>query len=113
MAINIKEILHPSDSDSIKFEKINYNFDQILTNGGGPTGPQGQKGDLGQQGATGTKGQKGEIGDQGAKGETGVSDTPWAAIEHSNGVSAILKPKKSLDIDGDGTATSYSHMPAI
>ena len=45
MAINIREILHPSDSDSIKFEKINYNFDQILANGGGPRGLKGQKGD--------------------------------------------------------------------
>lgn len=43
MAINIQEILHPSDSNSIKFEKINYNFDQILANGGGPVGPKGQK----------------------------------------------------------------------
>ena len=38
MAINIQEILHPSDSDAIKFEKINYNFDQIVAPGGGPTG---------------------------------------------------------------------------
>lgn len=113
MAINIKEILHPGDSDSVKFEKINYNFDQILTNGGGPQGPQGLKGDLGQQGATGTKGQKGDQGDQGAKGDIGVSDTPWSGIQHSNGVSAILKPKKSLDLDQDGTPTTYSKMPAI
>ena len=44
MAINIQEILHPSDSDVIKFEKINYNFDQIVANGGGPTGPKGPAG---------------------------------------------------------------------
>ena len=44
MAINIQEILHPSDSDAIKFEKINYNFDQILANGGGPAGQKGEKG---------------------------------------------------------------------
>ena len=48
MAINIKEILHPSDSESIKFEKINYNFDQIVANGGGPMGPKGDKGDQGE-----------------------------------------------------------------
>ena len=68
MAINIQEILHPSDSDSIKFEKINYNFDQILANGGGPAGPKGQKGDQGQVGSTGQKGQKGEVGPIGEKG---------------------------------------------
>ena len=46
MAINIQEILHPSDSDSIKFEKINYNFDQLVVNGGGPAGPKGDIGIL-------------------------------------------------------------------
>ena len=58
MAINIQEILHPSDSDSIKFSKINYNFDQILANGGGPVGPKGQKGIQGVVGQTGQKGER-------------------------------------------------------
>jgi hypothetical protein len=39
MAINLKEIFE-GDSDFIKTEKINYNFDQILANGGGPAGPE-------------------------------------------------------------------------
>ena len=81
MAINIQEILHPSDSNSIKFEKINYNFDQILANGGGPVGPKGQKGDQGQVGSTGQKGEKGEIGNTGLKGDSGATDSPWYKVQ--------------------------------
>lgn len=108
MAINIQEILHPSDSDSIKFEKINYNFDQILANGGGPIGPKGQKGDQGLQGTTGQKGQKGETGPIGLKGVSGATDSPWYKVnvdtnnDGQNEVS-ILKPKIGSD----------SNMPII
>ena len=113
MAINIKEILHPSDSDIIKFEKINYNFDQIVANGGGPVGPTGAKGAQGEQGDTGLKGEKGDVGAKGDIGATGITDSPWAGVEHDNGVSVILKTKKSLDPDGDGTPTAYSTPAAI
>ena len=104
MAINIQEILHPSDSDSIKFEKINYNFDQILANGGGPIGPKGQKGDQGQVGSTGQKGQKGDIGPIGLKGISGATDSPWYKVnvdsnnDGTNEVS-ILKPKVGNDLN--------------
>ena len=97
MAINIKEILHPSDSDTIKFDKINYNFDQILINGGGPQGIQGQKGIQGADGATGIKGQKGEIGITGPVGPSGTTDTPWAKVAHSSLATHILKPKIDTD----------------
>jgi len=104
MAINIQEILHPSDSDSIKFEKINYNFDQILANGGGPAGPKGQKGDQGQVGSTGQKGQKGDIGVTGEKGDSGATDSPWYKVEvdiNNDGFNevTILKPKRSSDLN--------------
>ena len=104
MAINIQEILHPSDSDSIKFEKINYNFDQILANGGGPVGPKGQKGDQGQVGSTGQKGQKGEIGATGSKGDSGATDSPWYKVEldsNNDGTNevTILKPKIGNDLN--------------
>lgn len=100
MAINIQEILHPSDSDSIKFEKINYNFDQILANGGGPVGPTGSKGNQGIVGLTGQKGQKGELGN---KGESGDTTSPWKSIaidlNVNDGVDnvTILKPKPDDD----------------
>lgn len=113
MAINIKEVLHPTDSDSIKFEKINYNFDQILANGGGPTGPKGEKGIQGDQGLTGLKGTKGDKGAIGLKGEVGVTDSPWAVIEHTSGDAIILKPKTSVDVDGNGTPTQYPNFAAL
>ena len=100
MAINIQEILHPSDSDSIKFSKINYNFDQILANGGGPIGPKGQKG---IQGVVGQTGQKGEIGEKGIKGDSGETTSPWKSIaidlDALDGVNnvTILKPKPGTD----------------
>ena len=120
MAINIQEILHPSDSDSIKFEKINYNFDQILANGGGPVGPKGQKGDQGQVGSTGQKGEKGEIGNTGLKGDSGATDSPWYKVEldaNSNGQNevTILKPKRGTDLQlpiiwlGDSTFVEDSN----
>ena len=76
MAINLKEILI-SDSDSIKLEKVNYNFDQLLAAGGGPKGPQGEKGDAGLQGITG---QKGEIGPQGNQGPVGLKGDSGAEL---------------------------------
>ncbi len=100
MAINIKEILHPSDSDSIKFEKVNYNFDQILINGGGPQGIPGIKGQTGGVGSTGLTGDKGDKGDQGIQGIQGTTNTPWERVAHTTigGVtSSILKPKLETD----------------
>ena len=98
MAINIKEILHPNDSDSIKFEKVNYNFDQILANGGGPQGLKGVKGGTGGTGATGVKGQKGEIGITGPTGATGSATTLWASVPNSASDSIIIKPKQYTGI---------------
>ena len=102
MAINIQEILHPSDSDSIKFAKINYNFDQILANGGGPVGPKGQKGNQGVVGQTGDQGIQGE---KGTKGDSGETTSPWKSIaidlNTQDGVDnlTILKPKPDTDLE--------------
>ena len=101
MAINIQEILHPSDSDSIKFSKINYNFDQLLVNGGGPEGP---KGDIGIKGEPGNTGATGPLGPKGDKGESGETTSPWKqiAIDLNNTDNrdnfTILKPKPDTDI---------------
>ena len=99
MAINIQEILHPSDSDAIKFEKINYNFDQIVANGGGL---QGEKGAVGSQGAAGSQGQKGLQGEKGETGATGATTSRWQVIPAPFAVGAqpsysILKPKREGD----------------
>ena len=100
MAINIQEILHPSDSNQIKWEKVNYNFDQILANGGGLKGNKGSEGVQGSVGLTGQKGQKGDIGPQ---GETGATSSRWKVIPVTdNPVNGnqyvILKPKVSNDV---------------
>lgn len=72
MSINIKEIFQ-SDNLSLSQDKINYNFDQILANGGGPQGLKGDKGITGALGSIGPKGDKGNDGDAGPKGDTGAS----------------------------------------
>ena len=70
MPITIKEI-YASDTISGAADKINYNFDQVILNGGGPAGPQGSQGvsgpagPQGVQGATGAKGATGAAGSQG------------------------------------------------
>ena len=100
MAINIQEILHPSDSDAIKFAKINYNFDQLVVNGGGPRGP---KGDQGNQGTKGFTGAVGDVGPKGDKGDSGETTSPWKSIvidsnpnDNQDNVT-ILKPKPDTD----------------
>lgn len=69
MAINIKEIFN-TDSDVQKVEKLNYNFDQILANGGGPVGATGS---TGPQGAVGATGAQGAVGPTGLQGPAGIS----------------------------------------
>lgn len=61
MAITIYEII-ASDTVSQFADKVNYNFDQLLQNGGGPAGPQGP------QGPFGPTGPQGLIGPQGIRG---------------------------------------------
>lgn len=72
MAINLKQILI-TDSDNIKLDKVNYNFDQLVSNGGGPQGAQGPVGETGPQGITGTQGFQGLTGPKGDQGDTGAS----------------------------------------
>jgi hypothetical protein len=97
MAINIKEIL-TSDSDPIRVDKTNYNFDQLVANGGGPIGIKGQKGELGDVGNTGAKGEKGDAGAKGETGATGADVNNWGRVDHTSTTdTSILKPKKDDD----------------
>lgn len=80
MPITLKHI-NISDSDQIKLDKVNYNFDQLVANGGGPTGPQGSIGQDGPQGTTGVQGFQGVIGDEGFQGSEGpISENYWKQI---------------------------------
>ena len=91
MSINIKEIFQ-SDNLSASQDKINYNFDQILANGGGPQGLKGNKGTTGAIGSIGPKGNKGEIGGTGAKGNTGA-DGYWTLDSYTTPDQHTLLPK--------------------
>lgn len=84
MVINFKELLS-SDLSNITLDKINYNFDQILVNGGGPRGYQGARGPQGFDGLTGDtgpQGAQGSQGPQGAKGDPGLE--AWKSNEGTN-----------------------------
>ena len=65
--INILNVLQ-GDNQSTIVDKINYNFDQILSAGGGPQG---------QQGLIGPTGPIGPQGPQGTQGLQGSSGTKW------------------------------------
>lgn len=74
MTINLKQV-QSFDTDNIKLDKINYNFDQLIVNGGGPKGAIGPDGNTGAQGFQGALGFQGDRGVQGSQG----TDAPSAA----------------------------------
>lgn len=76
MPITIKEI-YASDTISGAADKINYNFDQVILNGGGPAGPQGAQGVAGPAGPQGAQGAQGAQGTGGAQGSQGQA-AGWA-----------------------------------
>jgi hypothetical protein len=69
--INILNILQ-GDNQSTIVDKLNYNFDQILSAGGGPQGSQGLIGPTGPIGPQGS---------QGVQGAQGPSGTKWFVQE--------------------------------
>jgi microcystin-dependent protein len=88
--INLLNIL-PGDSQTILIDKVNYNFDQILTAGGGPQGSQGIRGATGPIGPQGIQGPTGPQGLRGARWyvqpvapsslNVGSYPTPWGEPE--------------------------------
>lgn len=77
--INILNVLQ-GDTQSTIVDKLNYNFDQILSSGGGP---QGQQGLLGPTGAVGPQ------GPQGVQGAQGPSGSKWFVQETSPQIGGI------------------------
>ena len=69
MAITLKNIT-PADTISSMVDKINFNFDQIILNGGGIEGPRGVEGYPGMQGVQGPIGNIGPTGEKGDDGST-------------------------------------------
>ena len=106
MAINLKQI-SLSDTNNIKLDKVNYNFDQLVANGGGPQGSPGNPGNTGYQGVTGYQGNQGSLGDQGA---VGVQGTSGQGIWKQNGISG--NPTKTL-LPTHNTATHGPNAPTV
>ena len=84
MPITIKEII-ASDTISQLVDKTNFNFDQLLLNGGGPAGPAGPIGPTGPAGG------------RGPKGSTWYEDTSTTAP----GVSPNVAPPTTTPLSGD------------
>ena len=124
MAINLKEILI-SDVDNIKLDKVNYNFDQLVANGGGPQGFQGNPGDTGYQGVTGYQGNQGitgdigETGNQGSNGQliwkinTGggsLADTILPIVDSNGNAPSVLIGYKSTDSEYSSIEQRAQHV---
>ena len=84
MPITIQEII-ASDTISQLVDKTNFNFDQLLLNGGGPAGPAGPIGPVGPAGG------------RGPKGTTWYEDTSTT----DPGVTPIAVPPTSTPLEGD------------
>ena len=107
---NLKQILQ-SDTQQQRLDKINYNFDQLVANGGGPMGSTGPIGETGMQGVTGDQGPQGAGGDQGPQGpiNTSVSNF-WkdGAVYTSSG----LNIQTIVPVDAI-TSTQNDHSPTV
>jgi hypothetical protein len=106
MSINIKEIFQ-SDNLQVTQDKINYNFDQVLANGGGPQGLKGEKGSTGAIGSVGAIGPKGDKGNVGSKGDTGSSGY-WELDAASGSYTNSVLPK--INPSGSGAGTKATNI---
>lgn len=99
--INLKQILQ-SDTQQEKLDKINYNFDQLIANGGGPMGATGSIGETGAQGVTGDQGAQGTQGPQGPQGPADTStNSQWK--DASTWANGNLNIKTITPINSEGT----------
>lgn len=122
MAINIKEIFE-SDSENQRLDKINYNFDQILANGGGPAGTTGSQGSTGATGAIGPQGAQGPIGPKGDDGDYSdffvVEDPTATAYESiytksvSGKATSLIVGDPNAENNGDGGLFNQAAIRAI
>lgn len=117
MSITLKNIT-AADTISSMVDKINFNFDQLILNGGGIEGPRGIEGYPGMQGVIGETGLQGPQGDKGERGvhfhilplaavqnaiQYGLGDADPDGDEYEDGDMIIaLVPK------GDGTTANYT-----
>lgn len=89
MAIQIKElVIGLSATDFIDY--LNWNFDQILLNGGGPQGPIGTIGLTGPQGAVGSPGNITYTSDLDVSTISNPSDGDLFIVGDANNISSII-----------------------
>ena len=107
--INLKQILQ-SDTQQEKLDKVNYNFDQLVANGGGPMGVTGDIGEAGLQGVTGDQGPQGIEGSQGFQGPADDSaDSRWKdGASWTNGSLRIKTIVPKHEIDSFQTSANFA-----
>lgn len=90
MPIVIQELI-ASDTISQAVDKINFNFDQLILNGGGPVGPSGPPGPIGP------------IGGRGIRGSKWYEDITAAPGSNPNGIifTALEEDDNYLQANGD------------
>lgn len=110
MAINLKQI-SILDTDEIKLDKVNYNFDQLVANGGGPQGVPGPAGSTGYQGTTGNQGDQGISGDQGDQGPSGDTGAELWIQNPANPINGVTT--KTLLPEHDPNQTNTPSTVAV
>ena len=107
VTVNLREVF-PSDSQSNLTEKLNFNFNQLLTLGLGEPGPKGDKGDAGPIGPVGPLGGAGARGSKifAIQTDTTPIDTQGAAAGSLAG-DAFINTKKIFIKGLNGVATNW------
>ena len=95
MPITIKELL-ASDTISQAADKINFNFDQLLLNGGGPQGP------------IGVQGPPGPIGGRGKRGSQWYEDPSVSPGTNPNSLIFLDLLEGDSYLQSDGTVWEYN-----
>lgn len=100
MKLNTKQIFQ-DDSKKDVIDKVNYNFDLVLSFGVGPDGHMGPKGATGIFGPAGKKGATGLSGPRGNKWDSG-GNQPYESVEYD------LWIKDSGDLDSYSATGSWN-----
>ncbi len=95
MPIVIKDLL-ASDTLSQAVDKINFNFDQLILNGGGPVGPPGKPGPTGP------------VGGRGLSGATWYKDNVIAPGSDPNSIIIVEANQDDYFLQSDGQVWQYN-----
>jgi hypothetical protein len=112
--INLLQLLS-GDSQQTITDKINFNFDQVISMGGGPQGERGLRGEIGPIGPQGSTGIDGLAGKDGTTWFTGVDlDFPVIGVSvddyYLDTASGVIYQYNGLTWDNRGTMLSSSNV---